>query len=99
MLLIILVGSTQGGSFTISNMGMMGVSHFTAIINPPQSAILAVGSVVPTLVPANNDKGFETKQIMKVTLSADHRVMDGAKSAQFLSVLRSYLENPLSFML
>ena len=89
----------QGGSFTISNMGMMGVSHFTAIINPPQSAILALGSVVPTLVPANNEKGFETKQTMKATLSADHRIVDGAIAAKFLAALRSYLENPLSFML
>jgi len=89
----------QGGSFTISNMGMMGVSHFTAIINPPQSAILAVASVVPTLVPADNEKGFETKQIMKATLSADHRVVDGAVNAKFLQVLKGYLENPLSFML
>lgn len=89
----------QGGSFTISNMGMMGVSHFTAIINPPQSAILALGSVVPTLVPASNEKGFETKQILKATLSADHRIVDGAIAAKFLGALRSYLENPLSFML
>lgn len=89
----------QGGSFTISNMGMMGVSHFTAIINPPQSAILALGSVVPTLVPADNEKGFATKQIMKATLSADHRIVDGAVAARFLGALRSYLENPLSFML
>lgn len=89
----------QGGSFTISNMGMMGVSHFTAIINPPQSAILALGGVVPTLVPAETEKGFETKQILKATLSADHRIVDGAIAAKFLGALRSYLENPLSFML
>ncbi|KAF8337941.1 uncharacterized protein EI90DRAFT_3279555 [Cantharellus anzutake] len=89
----------QGGSFTISNMGMMGVSHFTAIINPPQSAILALGSVVPTLVPVDNEKGFGTKQIMKATLSADHRVVDGAINAKFLQALKGYLENPLSFML
>lgn len=89
----------QGGSFTISNMGMMGVSHFTAIINPPQSAILALGSVVPTLVPASNERGFETKQVLKATLSADHRIVDGAIAAKFLGALRSYLENPLSFML
>ncbi|KAF9512353.1 hypothetical protein BS47DRAFT_1486294 [Hydnum rufescens UP504] len=89
----------QGGSFTISNMGMMGVSHFTAIINPPQSAILALGSVIPTLVPADNEKGFDTKQILKATLSADHRVVDGAVNAKFLQALKGYLENPLSFML
>jgi pyruvate dehydrogenase E2 component (dihydrolipoyllysine-residue acetyltransferase) len=89
----------QGGSFTISNMGMMGVSHFTAIINPPQSAILALGSAIPTLVPADNEKGFDTKQILKATLSADHRVVDGAVNAKFLQALKGYLENPLSFML
>jgi pyruvate dehydrogenase E2 component (dihydrolipoamide acetyltransferase) len=78
---------------------MYGVSHFTAIINPPQSAILALGSTAPVMVPADNEKGFEFKQIMKATLSADHRVVDGAVGAKWMSSFRSYLENPLSFML
>jgi pyruvate dehydrogenase E2 component (dihydrolipoamide acetyltransferase) len=80
-------------------MGMYDVSHFTAIINPPQSSILAIGSVVPTLVPADNEKGFETKQIMKATISADHRIVDGAMAARWMSSFKSYLENPLTFML
>ena len=78
---------------------MYGISHFTAIINSPQSAILALGGVNPTLVPADNEKGFETKQIMKATLSVDHRVVDGAVGAQWVGAFKNYLENPLSFML
>lgn len=90
----------QGGSFTISNLGMFGVSHFTAIINPPQSAILAVGSTQTTLAPApETEKGYEVKHIMKATLSADHRVVDGAVAARWLQAFKGYLENPLSMML
>ncbi|KIO31879.1 hypothetical protein M407DRAFT_241627 [Tulasnella calospora MUT 4182] len=90
----------QGGSFTISNLGMFGVSHFTAIINPPQSAILAVGSVSSTLVPApQEEKGWDVKHVLKATLSADHRVVDGAVAARWLNAFRSYMENPLTFML
>ena len=62
----------QGGTFTISNLGMFDISHFTAIINPPQSCILAVGSTQPTLVPApEEERGFKTANVMKVTLSSD----------------------------
>jgi len=96
----------QGGTFTISNMGMFGVDHFTAIINPPQACILAVSSTVPKLVPVGPDaspeditRGFKTIQAMKVTLSADHRVVDGAIGARWLAALKGYLENPLTFML
>jgi pyruvate dehydrogenase E2 component (dihydrolipoamide acetyltransferase) len=90
----------QGGTFTISNLGMFDVSHFTAIINPPQSCILAVGSTVPTLVPApQEERGFKTVNIMKVTLSSDHRTVDGAVAARFLKAFKGYLENPLTFML
>ncbi|KAF9651911.1 pyruvate dehydrogenase [Thelephora ganbajun] len=90
----------QGGSFTVSNLGMFGISHFTAIINPPQSCILAVGATVPTLVPApETEKGFKTAQIMKVTLSSDHRTVDGAVGARWLTAFKGYLENPLTFML
>lgn len=90
----------QGGTFTISNLGMFGVDHFTAIINPPQSCILAVGSTEPTLVPApEEERGFKTAQIMKVTLSSDHRTVDGAVGARWLSAFKGYLENPLTFML
>ncbi|KIY45466.1 pyruvate dehydrogenase [Fistulina hepatica ATCC 64428] len=90
----------QGGTFTISNLGMFDISHFTAIINPPQSCILAVGSTQPTLVPAAEDpRGFKVAQIMKVTLSSDHRTVDGAMGARWLSAFKGYLENPLTFML
>ncbi|KAL0951037.1 hypothetical protein HGRIS_007777 [Hohenbuehelia grisea] len=90
----------QGGTFTISNLGMFGINHFTAIINPPQSCILAVGSTQPTIVPApEEERGFKTVQVMKVTLSSDHRTVDGAVAAQWLSAFKGYLENPLTFML
>ncbi|CCL98976.1 uncharacterized protein FIBRA_00984 [Fibroporia radiculosa] len=90
----------QGGTFTVSNLGMFGVSHFTAIINPPQSCILAVGATTPTLVPApEEERGFKVAQIMKVTLSADHRTVDGAIGARWLAAFKGYLENPLTFML
>ncbi|KAI0639746.1 dihydrolipoamide acetyltransferase [Trametes polyzona] len=90
----------QGGTFTVSNLGMFGINHFTAIINPPQSCILAVGATQPTLVPApEEERGFKVAQIMKVTLSADHRTVDGAVGARWLSAFKGYLENPLTFML
>ncbi|KAJ7361615.1 dihydrolipoamide acetyltransferase [Mycena albidolilacea] len=90
----------QGGTFTISNLGMFGVSHFTAIINQPQSCILAVGATEATLVPApEEERGFKTVQIMKTTLSSDHRTVDGAVAARWLAAFKGYLENPLTFML
>ncbi|TFL06600.1 dihydrolipoamide acetyltransferase [Pterulicium gracile] len=90
----------QGGTFTISNLGMYDISHFTAIINSPQSCILAVGSTKATLVPApEEERGFKTEQIMKVTLSSDHRTVDGAVGARWLKAFKGYLENPLTFML
>jgi pyruvate dehydrogenase E2 component (dihydrolipoamide acetyltransferase) len=79
---------------------MFDVSHFTAIINPPQSCILAVGSTIPTLVPApEEERGFKTVNVMKVTLSSDHRTVDGAVAARFLKALKGYLEAPLTYML
>jgi pyruvate dehydrogenase E2 component (dihydrolipoyllysine-residue acetyltransferase) len=80
-------------TFTISNLGMMGVTEFTAIINPPGSAILAVGTVrkVPVVV----DDQVTVGQRMNVTLSCDHRVIDGALGAQFLGEVRRRLETPL----
>ncbi|KAK2461823.1 hypothetical protein APHAL10511_006286 [Amanita phalloides] len=90
----------QGGTFTVSNLGMYDISHFTAIINPPQSCILAIGSTHATLVPApEEERGFKTAQLMKVTLSSDHRTVDGAVGARWLSAFKGYLENPLTFML
>lgn len=81
------------GTFTISNLGMYGVDRFTAIINPPQVAILAVGRTVRHFVPDENDQPV-LKSFLSVTLSADHRVVDGAVAAQFLADLRSVLEEP-----
>jgi pyruvate dehydrogenase E2 component (dihydrolipoamide acetyltransferase) len=79
---------------------MFDVSHFTAIINPPQSCILAVGSTQATLVPApEEERGFTTAQIMKATLSSDHRTVDGAVAAKWMSAFKAYLENPLTLML
>jgi len=85
----------SGGTFTISNLGMLGIDRFTAIINPPQSAILAVGAIRRQLVPDESDTSvLRTKRIVNLTLSADHRVMDGAQAAYFLADLRDMLQNP-----
>ncbi|TIA90568.1 hypothetical protein E3P99_01501 [Wallemia hederae] len=90
----------QGGTFTISNLGMFGVDSFTAIINPPQSCILAVGASSPKLVlDESAEKGFREIQTLKLTLSADHRVVDGAIAARFLAALNKTLADPLSLML
>lgn len=83
----------QGGTFTISNMGMMGVDEFTAIINPPQAAILAVGAIKKT--PVWEDGEFKPVDLMKVTMSADHRVTDGAEVARYLAEMRRLLESPM----
>lgn len=83
------------GTFTISNLGMFGIDRFTAIINPPQSAILAVGAIKQQMVPFEGDEfGFAKKKILTFTLSADHRVMDGAQAANFLQALRDFLQQP-----
>ncbi|MFZ9521227.1 MAG: pyruvate dehydrogenase complex dihydrolipoamide acetyltransferase [Silvanigrellaceae bacterium] len=84
-----------GGTFTISNLGMSGIEEFTAIINPPQAAILAVGSTVATPV-VNEDGDVEVEQRMRVTLSCDHRVIDGAQGAEFLKTLKTYFEDPMA---
>jgi pyruvate dehydrogenase E2 component (dihydrolipoamide acetyltransferase) len=82
-----------GATFSISNLGMMGIDEFSAIINPPEAAILAVGAVrqVPVVVDGNLTVGWR----MKMTLSVDHRVADGASGARFLQTLRTFLEHPL----
>ncbi len=81
----------EGGTFTVSNLGMFGVDSFVAIINPPQCAILAVGRVAPRVVA--EDRMFAIKSLMTATLSADHRVVDGAIAARFLSRIKGYLES------
>lgn len=82
-----------GNTFTISNLGMMGIDEFTAIVNPPDACILAVGKTTPTPVVEGTD--ITIKQVMKLTLSCDHRVVDGAVGARFLQTLKLYLEEPL----
>jgi pyruvate dehydrogenase E2 component (dihydrolipoamide acetyltransferase) len=86
-----------GSTFTVSNLGMLGVSHFTAIINPPESAILAVGAV--RRVPVVDGDRVRPGQRMHVTMSSDHRVVDGALAAQFLQHLSRSLENPIALLL
>lgn len=83
-----------GNTFTISNLGMMGIDEFTAIVNPPDACILAVGKTTPTPVVVEGTN-IEVRQVMKLTLSCDHRVVDGAVGARFLQTLKSYLEEPL----
>lgn len=87
----------SGGTFTVSNLGMFGIEQFTAIINPPQSAILAVGATTPT--PWISDQGdIVIQPRMKMTMSCDHRVVDGATGAAFLQTLVRYLEEPLMML-
>ena len=84
------------GTFTISNLGMFGVERFNAIVNPPQAAILAVGAIVDRVVPVNGQPAVQP--MMTLTLSCDHRIVDGARAAQFLQTLVGYLEEPLSIL-
>ena len=86
----------EGSTFSISNLGMFDVTHFTAIINPPEAAILAVGSVTPKAVVVDGE--IQIRQRMNVTISVDHRISDGAEAARFLQVLAKYLEEPLRLM-
>lgn len=83
-----------GGTFTISNLGMYAVDHFTAIINPPEAAILAVGAATPT--PVVRDGEVVVRAIIKLTLSVDHRVVDGAPAAAFLRKLKDLVQKPLA---
>jgi pyruvate dehydrogenase E2 component (dihydrolipoamide acetyltransferase) len=84
----------QEGTFTISNLGMFGIPHFRAVINPPESAILAVGSVVRKPVVVDDQDRLEVRPMLSLTLSADHRVIDGVVAARFLSDLVAGLESP-----
>jgi pyruvate dehydrogenase E2 component (dihydrolipoamide acetyltransferase) len=87
----------QGGGFSISNLGMFGISEFSAIINPPQGAILAVGAGEKRAVVKKDEIVIAT--MMTVTLSCDHRVVDGAAGAEFLATLKTIVEDPLSLLL
>jgi pyruvate dehydrogenase E2 component (dihydrolipoamide acetyltransferase) len=82
----------EGGTFTVSNLGMFGVNNFIAIINPPQCAILAIGQVAPRVIP--HGEGIAVRPMMTMSLSADHRVVDGAIGARFLQEVKTLLERP-----
>jgi pyruvate dehydrogenase E2 component (dihydrolipoamide acetyltransferase) len=82
----------EGGTFTISNLGMYGVEQFVAVLNPPQAAILAVGAIEQKAVPI--ETGFEARPLMTLTLTCDHRSLDGATAADFLRTVKAFLEEP-----
>lgn len=86
----------EGNTFTISNLGMYGIEEFTAIINPPDSCILAIGGIKQ--VPVVKDGAVVPGNIMKVTLSCDHRVVDGASGSEFLNTFKQYMENPVMML-
>ncbi|MGC6490945.1 MAG: pyruvate dehydrogenase complex dihydrolipoamide acetyltransferase [Flavobacteriales bacterium] len=86
----------QGNTFTISNLGMFDIEEFTAIINPPDACILAVGGIIEKPIVKNGE--IVIGNTLKVTLSCDHRVVDGVVGSKFLATLKSYLENPVLFM-
>jgi pyruvate dehydrogenase E2 component (dihydrolipoamide acetyltransferase) len=86
-----------GATFTVSNLGMFGIDQFTAIINPPEAGILAIGGVEEKPVVVNGT--LEVRQRMRVTMSCDHRAVDGATGAKFLQTVRRYIENPLSLII
>jgi pyruvate dehydrogenase E2 component (dihydrolipoamide acetyltransferase) len=86
----------SGNTFSISNLGMMDIDSFTAIINPPDSAIMAVGAIRETVV--RKGDSFGVSNIMKVTLSCDHRSVDGATGAAFLQSVKAFLENPVTML-
>ena len=83
----------DGGTFTISNLGMFGVEQFVAVLNPPQAAILAVGAIEPKAVPTD-DGGFEARPLITLTLTCDHRSLDGATASDFLRTVKAFLEEP-----
>ncbi len=87
----------SSGTFSVSNLGMFGIKRFTAVINPPQAAILAVGEMTPRAVV--HDGEIVVRPIMELTLTCDHRILYGADAAQFLGRIRERLENPLSLVL
>jgi len=86
----------KGGTFTISNLGMYGIESFTAVINPPEAAILAVGAIrrVPIAIKEEEVEKIEIHSLMKITLSVDHRLVDGVMAAKFLNRVKDYLELP-----
>ncbi|KAL5014008.1 hypothetical protein ScPMuIL_008278 [Solemya velum] len=90
----------QGGTFTISNLGMFGIKSFSAVINPPQACILAVGGAERRMISDDNsEQGYSPATMMSVTLSCDHRVVDGAVGAQWLAEFKKFMENPETMLL
>jgi pyruvate dehydrogenase E2 component (dihydrolipoamide acetyltransferase) len=87
----------QGGTFTVTNLGMFGIRNFTAIINPPQAAILAVGEIYQE--PAVVEGKIEIRSFMDISVSGDHRIIDGAKGAVFLKYIAELIENPALLVL
>jgi len=85
-----------GSTFSVSNLGMFDIEHFTAIINPPEAGILAVGSIAPA--PAVVNGQIQVRRQMRMTMSCDHRVIDGATGAKFMKTLSLLLENPLALV-
>jgi pyruvate dehydrogenase E2 component (dihydrolipoamide acetyltransferase) len=85
-----------GSTFTISNMGMYDIDQFSAIIQPPEAAILAVGGIVEKVVARNGE--MVIRPVMNLTLSIDHRVLDGALGAQFLQTVKNYIEDPVNLI-
>jgi pyruvate dehydrogenase E2 component (dihydrolipoamide acetyltransferase) len=86
----------EGNTFTISNLGMFGIDEFTAIINPPDACILAIGAAKEAVIVENGQ--MKVGNVMKVTLSCDHRVVDGAVGSAFLQTLKDLLENPVKML-
>ncbi len=88
------IADVRDSTFTLSNLGMFGIDHFRAIINPPESAILAVGKVIRKPVVINSQDGIGVRSMMTLTLSADHRIVDGVTAANFLADLVKAIESP-----
>jgi pyruvate dehydrogenase E2 component (dihydrolipoamide acetyltransferase) len=87
----------EGSTFTISNLGMFGITDFTSIINQPNSAILSVGAIVQK--PVVRENSIVIGNTMKLTLACDHRTVDGATGAMFLQTLKEYIENPVTMLI
>jgi pyruvate dehydrogenase E2 component (dihydrolipoamide acetyltransferase) len=87
----------EGNTFTVSNLGMFGIDEFTAIINPPDACIMAVGGIRETVIVKDGE--MKIGNLMKVTLSCDHRVVDGAVGSAFLKTFKSLLEDPVRILI
>ena len=96
------IDEMSDSTFTISNLGMFGVDHFTAVINPPNAAIMAVGRAVEKpFIETDDETGEAVITVgseMTMTISSDHRIIDGAMSAQYLGTVKNYLENPATLL-